>query len=82
MLCTKCRYGIANEAKAKATAKALQWYKDVLKHTGQDTELQSVGLFADPEQPWLRASPDAIVYDPAEASPLYGIASKSNVRTA
>ncbi|KAL1445497.1 hypothetical protein MTO96_044997 [Rhipicephalus appendiculatus] len=34
--------------------------RDVLKHTGRDVELQSVGLFVDPEQPWLGASPDAI----------------------
>ncbi|KAL1430309.1 hypothetical protein MTO96_015135 [Rhipicephalus appendiculatus] len=57
------RYGIANEARA------LQRYQDVLKHTGRDVELQSVGLFVDPEQPWLGASPDAIVHDALEDPP-------------
>ncbi|XP_075744414.1 uncharacterized protein LOC119159810 [Rhipicephalus microplus] len=57
------RYGIANEARA------LQRYQNVFRHTGRDVELQSVGLFVDPEQPWLGASPDAIVYDPVEDPP-------------
>ncbi|XP_049271301.1 uncharacterized protein LOC119391604 [Rhipicephalus sanguineus] len=57
------RYGIANEARA------LQRYQDVLRHTGRDVELQSVGLFVNPEQPWLGASPDAIVHDPVEDPP-------------
>ncbi|KAH7935720.1 hypothetical protein HPB52_012963 [Rhipicephalus sanguineus] len=57
------RYGLANEAGA------LQRYQDVLRHTGRDVELQSVGLFVNPEQPWLGASPDAIVHDPVEDPP-------------
>ncbi|XP_040071585.2 uncharacterized protein LOC115330270 [Ixodes scapularis] len=57
------RYGIVNEPKA------LQRYEDVLKSRGRDVHLSSAGLFVDPDQPWLGATPDAIVYDATEQPP-------------
>lgn len=57
------RYGIGNEARA------LQRYEEALRNTGRDVQLQSAGLFVNPEYPWLGASPDAIVYDPSEDQP-------------
>ncbi|KAL3189876.1 hypothetical protein MRX96_020890 [Rhipicephalus microplus] len=62
---TSWRYGIANEARA------LQRYQHVPWYTGRDVELQSVGLFVDPEQPSLGASPDAIVYDHFNTTPRW-----------
>ncbi|CAN7938598.1 unnamed protein product [Ixodes hexagonus] len=57
------RYGIINEPKT------LQRYEEVLKSRGRDVHLRSAGLFVDPDQPWLGATPDAIVYDATEDPP-------------
>ncbi|CAN7981285.1 unnamed protein product, partial [Ixodes pacificus] len=57
------RYGIVNEPKA------LQRYEEVLKSRGRDVHLSSAGLFVDPDQPWLGATPDAILYDATEKPP-------------
>ncbi|KAH7946022.1 hypothetical protein HPB49_019038 [Dermacentor silvarum] len=59
------RYGIDNKAKA------LQRFEEALRNTGRDVQLQCTGLFVNPEYPWLGTSPDAIVYDPSEDSPLF-----------
>ncbi|KAM7298483.1 uncharacterized protein ISCGN_019078 [Ixodes scapularis] len=60
------RHGIINEPVAA------RFYEDVLKGLGHQVTVSGCGLFVDPEAPWLGASPDRIVYDPAE-DPPHGI---------
>ncbi|KAM7305554.1 uncharacterized protein ISCGN_015451 [Ixodes scapularis] len=60
------RHGIINEPVAA------RFYEDILKGLGHQVTVSGCGLFVDPEAPWLGASPDRIVYDPAE-DPPHGI---------
>lgn len=44
----------------------------MLRGLGHQVTVKSCGLFVDPETPWLGASPDRVVHDPAE-DPPHGI---------
>lgn len=58
-------YGIKTEPLAA------QRYEDALRRLGHAPILSTCGLLVNPAFPWLGASPDRIVYDPAEHS--YGV---------
>lgn len=60
-----CRYGISNEPIAAKR------YEEVLQNMGHDVTVAHCGLLVNPAFPWLGASPDRLVYDPAEGS--YGV---------
>ncbi|KAH7982638.1 hypothetical protein HPB52_006218 [Rhipicephalus sanguineus] len=59
------RYGISNEPIAAKR------YEEVLQNMGHDVTVAHCGLLVNPAFPWLGASPDRLVYDPAEGS--YGV---------
>ncbi|XP_077544596.1 uncharacterized protein LOC144157651 [Haemaphysalis longicornis] len=59
------RYGIANEAMAA------KHYEEVLRTMGHDVAVLHCGLLVNSAFPWLGASPDRLVFDPAEGS--YGV---------
>ncbi|KAH6946654.1 hypothetical protein HPB50_014405 [Hyalomma asiaticum] len=59
------QYGLRNENVAADR------YCSVMKSHGHNVSLQYCGLFVNPTCPWLRASPDRLIYDPEEAS--YGV---------
>ncbi len=66
-MCTaSCKWGIDNEQKA------LVGYHNLKEEINQHVDLcAACGLVVNPKWPWLGASPDAHIYDNAEAS-LYG----------
>ncbi|KAH8022718.1 hypothetical protein HPB51_001981 [Rhipicephalus microplus] len=56
------RYGISNEPMAAKR------YEEVLHNMGHDVIVSHCGLLVNPSFPWLRVSPDRLVYDPTEGS--------------
>ncbi|KAG0434447.1 hypothetical protein HPB47_019101 [Ixodes persulcatus] len=60
------RHGIVNEPLAA------RCYEDVLRGLGHQVTVKSCELFVYPETPWLGASLDRVVHDPAE-DPPHGI---------
>ncbi|KAH7977801.1 hypothetical protein HPB49_003676 [Dermacentor silvarum] len=59
------RYGISNEPMAAKR------YEEVLQTMGHDVTVVHCGLLVNPAFPWLGASPDRLVFDPAASS--YGV---------
>ncbi|KAH9367648.1 hypothetical protein HPB48_020323 [Haemaphysalis longicornis] len=59
------RHGISNEPMAAKR------YEEVLRTMGHDVTVLPCGLLVNPTFPWLGASPDRLVFDPAEGS--YGV---------
>ncbi|KAL1479807.1 hypothetical protein MTO96_051564 [Rhipicephalus appendiculatus] len=57
------QYGIANEQGA------VQRYISTLRTRGHNVEVFRSGLIVEPSCPWLGASPDRLVFDPAETPP-------------
>ncbi|KAH9384466.1 hypothetical protein HPB48_026474 [Haemaphysalis longicornis] len=58
-------HGISNEPMAAKR------YEEVLRTMGHDVTVLPCGLLVNPTFPWLGASPDRLVFDPAEGS--YGV---------
>lgn len=50
---------------------AARRYEEVMQAMGHEVTVSNCGLLVNPAFPWLGASPDRIVYDPAESS--YGV---------